>query len=152
MSAQNNGVARLVPLPLNAMGTAYVQGKNYTQAGGLNTSGVVAIGDTQPFSALKLNDPTSNYCEILSGQGFDFHTGANPSGLFVDYDARILVSPVVAGVGGASISIVSGVTTWTFYPNGSLSLTPIATGVPDFGTAGERLTSGGVGAPCVWAA
>jgi len=139
MSAQNNGSSRFVPLPLNSFGTAYVQGKNYTQAGGINTSGVIAIGDTQPFSDLKLNEPTSNYCEILSGQGFDFHTGANPSGLFVDYDARILVSPVVAGLGGASVSIVNAGITWTFLPTGQIAINGVA------GTVGQVLTCGAGG-------
>jgi hypothetical protein len=152
MSAQNNGVARFVPIPLNSFGTAYVQGKNYSQAGGLNSGGNIAIGKTQPYSALKLNDPASAYCEVLAGTGFDFHTGVNPAG-YVDYDARILVTvlPGAGGVGEAKISLIMAGVTWAFYPDGSLSLTP-AGGAEDFGAAGDRLTSGGVGAPCTWAA
>ena len=155
MSAQNNGVSRFVPIPLNAFGTAYVQGKSYNGNGLINTTGAVAIGDTQPFSVLKLNDPTSAYCEVLAGSGFDFHTGANPSGLFVDFDARIIVSPISAGTGGAKVVIQMADLAWEFYPNGSLSLTPIVAGVPQpqsFGLAGQVLTSAGPGAPVAWAA
>jgi hypothetical protein len=90
------------------------------------TTGVVAIGNTQPLSNLKLRDPTSSYIEMggKDEQYLDFHTGANPAG-YVGYDSRLKVTANVAGEGGGDMEVYNAKFTVNsqtgFYLDGALA-------------------------------
>ncbi len=146
MSTQNNGISRFQAIPVNAFGTAYIQGNNVTPGGGLALNGLVAIGYTQPGTALNLTNPTSAYIEVggTPESIIDFHTGANVDG-FVNYDARIAVENTQAGNGGGSLEIINAGTSWKFMPGGSVEINGSA------GAVGEVLTIQANGKPA-WAA
>jgi len=126
MSAQNDGVSRFLPIPLNAYGTAYIQG-----AGLVNQAGTVAIGNTKTTAGL-ITAPTAIYLEV-QGNLIDFHTGSNTSG-HVDYDARLIIADNATGAGNAKLTIDCGDLDFQTGATGRL----LMRGVP--GTVGQVLT------------
>jgi hypothetical protein len=133
MSAQNDGVSRNSAIPLSNNGTAYIQGKLFKDAGGVQDNGAVAIGNTKPTSALGLKDPASSYAEVLGGFGIDFHAGNNTAG-YVDYDVRMSISGVGTAVGNADFTITCGDFNFKTGATGRLLMNDVA------GTVGQVLT------------
>lgn len=124
----------MTAIPLDERGLCYIQGRNQTNAGTLQTYPVALIGSL----SAQTSPVGSQYVEI-DGAGLDFHTGsATVAGL--DYDARILVTGANAIAGGADMNIYSKNFNLIF-TGGALSLNG------SVGTAGQVLTSQGAGAP-----
>jgi len=131
MSAQNDGVSRNSPIPLSFNGTAYIQGKNYKDAGGVQDNGAVAIGLTKPETALGLKNPTASYLEVTGNQ-IDFHSGTNTFG-YVDYDVRLSVAGGTA-LGNATFTITCKDVDFQTGLTGRLLMRGVA------GTVGQVLT------------
>ena len=141
MSAENNGVLRTKPIPLDAFNNAYIQSN--TAAATLNTNGSVVMGKTQPNTALGLKDPTSSWVEVDGGNGFIFHTGSGAT--YKPFDAKIMINFVDDVAGGSSIVLMNNGTLWEFNTDGSIGING------DYGTAGQNITSAGPGLAISWA-
>lgn len=140
MSVSNDGYERFERMTMNAGNTCEISAASQNAAGTIAVvDGSVCLG--KPRTGAVVGGVYTDQFAELNGIKIDFHNGEATTNN--DYDARIEVSGVSAGNGGATLSIDCGELALNCSAGGLLF-----DGTP--GDAGDFLVSQGAGATPEW--